>query len=175
MSTSRRVPTIRATVVTRVALILGAAAIAAVVALALWPRETEVGAADAAAVAARWVGTGTPQAPRRDGSEWEVDVARPNGSLVEVTVGERGELLGFDEEGGAGGGRAPDELTDTARARAVRAALAATGPGRVRSAEWEQGGGIEVAVRLANGTQLEVGLDRRFRIHEIEPEDPADE
>jgi hypothetical protein len=151
-----------ATVLRRVALILVAAAVAAVVVLAIWPREPELGASDAAAVAARWVGTGMPQAPRRDGSEWEVDVVRPNGSLVEVTVGEGGELLGFDEERGADGGPAPDELTDPARARAVRAALAATGPGRVRSAEWEQGGGIEVAIRRANGTQLEVGLDHRF-------------
>jgi hypothetical protein len=45
----------------------------------------------------------------------------------------------------------------------------------VLSAEWEQGGGIEVAVRRRNGTQVEVGLDRRFRIREIEREDPADE
>jgi hypothetical protein len=175
MSTSRRALMLRLMVVTRVALILLAVAAATIAVLALWPREPELEAADAVAAAARWVGTGTPQAPRRDGGEWEVDVARPNGSLVEVTVGERGELLGFDEERGAGGGPAPDELTDPARARAVRAALAATGPGRVRSAEWEQGGGIEVAVRRANGTQLEVGLDHRFRIREIEPEDPADE
>ena len=90
-------------------------------------------------------------------------------------MGKRGKLHGFDEERGAGGGRAPDELTGRARARAVRAALAATAAGRVLSAEWEQGGGIEVAVRSANGTQVEVGLDRRLRVREVEREDPADE
>lgn len=163
------------TVRTPVTLSLVAGAAAAVVFLALWPREPELGARDAAAVAVGWVGAGEPQAPRRDGGEWEVDVARPNGSLVEVTVGTRGELLGFDEERGAGGGPAPDELTGRARARAVRAALAATAAGRVLSAEWEQGGGIEVAVRRANRTQVEVGLDRRLRVREVEREDPADE
>lgn len=158
----------------RLTLIL-AVAVAAVAAFVLWPREPELGATDAAKKAAGWVGVGFAQAPRRDGDEWEVDVVRPNGSLVEVTVGGRGELLGFDEERGPRGSRAPDELTGPSRARAVRAAQAATGTGRVLSAEWEQGGGIEVAVRRANGTQLEVGLNRRLRIREIEPEDPADE
>jgi hypothetical protein len=163
------------TVLTRVFLILVAGATAAVAVLALWPHERELKSAEAASVAAGWVGAGVTQAPRRDGSEWEVDVVRPNGSLVEVTVGGRGELLGFDEERGPGGSRAPDELTGPTRARAVRVALAATGRGRVLSAEWEQGGGIEVAVRRVNGTQVEVSLDRRFRIREIEREDPADE
>jgi hypothetical protein len=166
-------PTVRTRVT--LSLVAGAAAAAAVAVLALWPGEPEIEAADAASAAVGWVGAGAPQAPRRDGGEWEVDVVRPNGSLVEVTVGGRGELLGFDEERGPGGSRAPDELTGPARARAARVALAATRRGRVLSAEWEQGGGIEVAVRRRNGTQVEVGLDRRFRIREIEREDPADE
>jgi hypothetical protein len=162
-------------VLTRVALILVAGAIAAIAVMALWPREPELEAADAVAIAAGWVGAGTPQAPRHDGDEWEVDVVRPNGSLVEVTVGGRGELLGFDEERGPSGTPAPDELTGRLRGRAARAALAATGPGRVLSVEWEQGGGIEVAVRRADGTQVEVALDRRLRLRELEREDPADE
>ena len=60
--------------------------------------EPELEASDAARVAAGWVGAGATQAPRFDGDGWEVDVARRDGSLVEVTVGKRGELLGFDEE-----------------------------------------------------------------------------
>jgi hypothetical protein len=162
-------------VLTRFALILVAGATAAFAVIAFWPREPELEAADAATVAAGWVGAGTPQAPRRDGDEWEVDVVRPNGSLVEVTVGQRGELLGLDEERGPGGTPAPDELTGPLRARAVRAALAATGPGRVLSAEWESGGGIEIAVRRADGTQVEAALDDRLRLRELEDEDPADE
>jgi hypothetical protein len=104
-----------------------------------------------------------------------VDVVRPDGSLVEVTVDEQGQLLGFDEERALGDSPAPDELTGPTRARAVRVALAAAGPGKALSTERERGGGIEIAVRRADGTQVEVGLDHGLRILEIEREDPADE
>jgi hypothetical protein len=163
------------TVVTRLTLILVATAAAAVALLTLLPREPEIGAEEAAAVAAGWVGAGAPQAPRRNGGEWEVDVVRRDGSLVEVTVGQQGQLLGFDEERAAGDRPPPDELTGPIRARAVRVALAAAGPGRVLSTERERGGGIEIAVRRADRTQVEVGLDPRLRILEIEREEPADE
>jgi hypothetical protein len=155
------------------ALLLVAAAAGGV--LALWPREPQLGPVEAAAVAVGWVGTGSHQPPRRDGGEWEVDVVRPNGSLVEVTVGMRRELLGFDEERGPGGGPAPDELGGPGRARAVRAALAASGPGRVLDVERESEGDIEVGVRRPDGTRVEVGLDHRLRILEVEREDVADE
>ena len=51
---------------------------------------------------------GEAQAPRRDGEAWEVDVVRPNGSLVQVTLGDRLELRQFDEELGPAGTSAPD-------------------------------------------------------------------
>jgi hypothetical protein len=149
--------------------------VAATAVLALWPRAPEIEAADAAEVATGWVGQGAAQPPRRDGDEWEVDVIRPDGSLVEVTVGQSGELLGFDEEAAPGGAVAPDELTGAARTQAVRAALDAAGPGRVLSAERELGGEIEVGIRRRDGSQVEVSLDRRLRVVEIEGEDPADE
>jgi hypothetical protein len=170
-------PTIRGTVPRRAILVLTAAAVTAAVAavLALWPREPELDATTAATVASGWVGAGLPQAPRSAGDKWEVDVARPDGSVVEVTVGRRGELLGFDEERGRGGGPAPDELRGPLRARAIRVALAAAGPGTVLSTERERGGGIEIGLRRADGTQVEVELDRRLRIREIEREDPGDE
>jgi hypothetical protein len=154
-------------------LLVAALAMGAVV--VLWPRDSRLGAADASTVAAGWVAIGTPQAPRSDGDEWEVDVTRPDGSLVEVTVGRRGELLGFDEERGPDGGRAPDELSGPRRDLAVRAALAAVGSGQVVSAERETGGQIEVGIRRPDGAQVEVGFDGRLRIVEIEREDPADE
>ena len=161
----------------RAALILLLLSIAAGTAavLALRPSDSELGASDVAPVASGWVGVGHPQPPRRDGDEWEVDVVRPDGSVVEVTVGKARELLGFDEERGPAGGLAPDELTGPIRDRAVRAALAASGPGRAVGAEWEPGGVIEVGVRLPGGTQREVDLDQRLRVLEVEREDPADE
>jgi hypothetical protein len=161
----------------RAALILLLLSIAAGTAaiLALRPSESELEASDVAPVASGWVGVGRPQPPRREGNEWEVDVVRPDGSVVEVTVGNGRELLGFDEERGPGGGLAPDELTGAVRDRAVRSALGASGPGRALGAEWEPGGVIEVGVRLPGGTQLEVDLDHRLRVLEVEREDPADE
>jgi hypothetical protein len=161
----------------RAALILLLLSIAAGTAavLALRPSGPELGASDIAPVASGWVGVGRPQPPRREGDEWEVDVVRPDGSVVEVTVGRARELLGFDEERGPAGGPAPDELTGPIRDRAVRAALAASGSGRALGAEWEPGGVIEVGVRLPGGTQLEVDLDHRLRVLEVEREDPADE
>lgn len=143
--------------------------------LALRPSEPELEASDVAPVASGWVGVGRPQPPRREGNEWEVDVVRPDGSVVEVTVGNGRELLGFDEERGPGGGLTPDEVTGPIRDRAIRAALAASGTGRAVGVEREPGGVIEVAVRLAAGTQVEVDLDHRLRVLEVEREDPADE
>jgi 3',5'-cyclic AMP phosphodiesterase CpdA len=141
----------------------------------LWSRGAGPSDSDVASAAANWVGAGMPQAPRRDGDEWEVDVTRPDGSLVEVTVGDSLQLLGLDEERARGGGPGPDELRGPTRTRAVRAALASSGPGRVLGAERERGGGIEVGVRRRDGTQVEVGLDHRLRVLEVEPEDRRDE
>ncbi len=149
----------------------------AVMAVAALDRPHQIGPADAEAAALNWVGTGFAQEPRRDGDEWEVDVVRPDGSLVEVTVGRGRELLGFDEERGPRGGPAPDDLRGARPARAVRAALAASGPGRVLDVERESesGGGIEIGVRRPDGTKVEVGLDIDLRVVAVEREDPADE
>jgi hypothetical protein len=132
-----------------------------------------VGAEQAKAAGFRWVGVGTPEAPRRDGDEWEVDVRRPNGSLVEVTVGDQLELRGLDEELGPGGVPASDELAGSARERAIDAALIAVGSARVFSVERESGGSVEVNVRRPDGT-FEVELDSG-QVVEVEPEDPGDE
>jgi hypothetical protein len=133
------------------------------------------GPADARVVALHWVGTGVAQEPRADGDEWEVDVVRPDGSLVEVTIGHALEARGFDEERGAGGGLAHDEVRGSLRDRARRAALAATGPGHVLSVEREGVDEIEVGVRTSDGERLEVELNRGLGVVEVEPEDPRDE
>ena len=131
-------------------------------------------AADAETAAMSWVGVGEAEAPRRDGENWEVDVRRPDGSLVQVTLSDDLRLRGFDEELGPAGAPAPDELTGAERERAIEAAFRHVGPGRVVGVERDPGGVIEVGLRLG-GDQIEVRLDGRFRVTEVHPEDPGDE
>jgi hypothetical protein len=130
---------------------------------------------DAELAALDWVGAGVSQVPRRDGDDWEVDVVRPDGSMVEVTLGDDLELRDFDEEFGPAGIPAHDELTGAVRARAVQATFAEVGPGQVVGVERDSNGEIEVGIRKRRGHQVEVELDHRFRVTEVETEDPRDE
>jgi hypothetical protein len=131
------------------------------------PVDAEVAALDA-------VGDGVSQVPRRDGDNWEVDVVRPDGSMVQVSLSKGLDLLGLDEEYGPAGTLAPDEARGAARLRAVRAAFDEVGPGEVIGVERESGGRYEVGV-LRRGGQVEVELDRNFQVTEVEGEDPRDE
>jgi hypothetical protein len=131
-------------------------------------------AAEAKTAALSWVGAGEAQAPRRDGDAWEVDVVRLDGSLVQVTLGDRLELRGFDEEFGPGHTPGPDELRGAARARAIEAALGHVGPGQVIGVERESSREIDVDMRLGKD-RIEVQLNPRFRVIEVKPEDPRDE
>lgn len=126
--------------------------------------------------ALEWVGgEGVSQVPRRDGDNWEVDVIRPDGSMVQVSLGKDLELLGLDEEHGPAGTFAADEATGKLRERAVRAAFAEVGAGEVVGVELESGQRLEVGVLLRGGRQVEVELDSRLRVTEVEKEDPRDE
>jgi hypothetical protein len=136
--------------------------------------DEEVSAAEARTAALSWVGVGKAEPPRREGDNWEVDVRRPDGSLVQVTMGEQLELRDFDEEFGPAGTPASDELTGVARQRAVEAAYWHVGPGRVVGVERDPTREIEVGMRLG-GDQIELRLDERFRVVEVRPEDPGDE
>lgn len=102
-------------------------------------------------------------------------MTRPDGSLVEVTLGEERQLLGLDEESGPAGTSAPDELAKAPRARAEQTALTVTEPGTVLSVERESGRVIEVGIRRNSGDRVEVLLDHRLRVLELEPEHPGDE
>jgi hypothetical protein len=154
--------------------ILFTAMTAAIVVLALRLRD-EQGPLDAEAVAVELVGDGIAQDSRREDDRWEVDVVRPDGSMVQVSLGEDLELRGLDEELGPAGTLADDELRGPARARAVRAAFTETGIGKVVSVERDTGQGIEVRVRPGGGRQIEVELDRNFRVVEIDHESLGDE
>lgn len=133
-----------------------------------------VSAKDAEIAALSWVRAGEAEPARREGDNWEVDVRRPDGSLVQVTMGDELQLRDFDEEFGPAGTPAIDELKGAARARAIEAAFWHVGPGRVVGVERDPTGEIEVGVRMG-GDQIEVRLDRRFRVIEVHPEDRSDE
>jgi hypothetical protein len=148
--------------------------IASVVLLLLREDDESFSAAEAKIAALSWVGGGQAQAPRRDGDAWEVDVVRPDGSLVQVTLGERLELRDFDEEFGPAHTPAPDELRGAARARAIEAAFGHIGPARVIGVERESNREIDVDVRIG-GDRIEVQLSPRFRVIDVKPEDPGDE
>jgi hypothetical protein len=136
--------------------------------------DESVSAAEAKTAAKSWVGVGKAEAPRREGDNWEVDVRRPNGSLVQVTMGDQLELRDFDEEFGPAGTPASDELRGTPRKRAIEAAYWHVGPGRVVGVERDPNRVIEVGMRMGQD-QIEVRLDQRFRVVEVRPEDPGDE
>jgi hypothetical protein len=146
----------------------------AIVVLAMRLRD-EQGPLDAEAVAVELVGDGIAQDSRREDDRWEIDVVRPDGSMVQVNLGEDLELRALDEELGPAGTLADDELRGPARARAVQAAYTETGIGKVVSVERDAGQGIEVRIRTKTGRQLEVELDRNLRVLEVDHESLGDE
>jgi hypothetical protein len=66
-------------------------------------------------------------------------------------------------------------VVGAARERAIAAARQASGPGPVRSVEREDDGKIEVDVVTSDRTVLEVELDRRLRVRDVDEEDIGDE
>jgi hypothetical protein len=153
--------------------ILFTAMTVAIVVLALRLRD-ERGPLDAEATALELVGRGVAQDPRREEDRWEVEVVRPDGSMVEVTLSNDLELRGFDEELGPAGTLAPDELRGADRVRAMRAAFGETGPGEVVSVE-RDAHGIEVRIQTGARRQQEVELDEGFRVVEVDDEALSDE
>ena len=138
-------------------------------------RPAEIGPDAAEAVALDWVGVGFAQEPRRDGDEWEVDVIRPDGSMVQVSIGDELEARGFDEESGPAGLPAHDEIHGPRRAAAIDAALTVTGTGEARSVEREPSGEIEVSIVTRDGLHVDVDLDNALEPVDVEVEDPEDE
>jgi hypothetical protein len=156
-------------------LLIFVALTAAVMAVAGLDRRSDIGPAQAEAAALDWVGVGFAQEPRRDGDEWEVDVIRPDGSMVEVTIGDRLEARGFDEERGPAGLPASDEVGGPLRAAAIEAALAVTGTGEARGVERERSGEIEVSIVTRDDLHVDVDLDDALQPVDVEVENPTDE
>ncbi len=132
-------------------------------------------ASDAEAAARYWVGSGTVEPARFENNQWEVDVALPDGSLVQVRLDRELQLQDIDEERGPGGSRAHDEVTGPLRNRAILKALAVAGPGRIRGVERDSANELEVGILRPNGIQLEVSLDAELNVIGIERENPEDE
>jgi hypothetical protein len=157
------------------ALIVPLIAVALLAFLAFGTREQEPDAAAARQAALRWTEAEVADTPRRDGDQWEVDVRRANGSLVEVTLGRSLDLRELDEERGPGGAPPHDEVIGALRERAIAAARVAAGPGPVRSVERERDGAFEVDYTRPDRIILEVELDQRLRVIDIDLEDIGDE
>jgi hypothetical protein len=155
-------------------IVLIVALVLASVAFQLRDEDDGFSARDAEIAALNWVRAGKAEPARREGDNWEVDVRRPDGSLVQVIMGDELQLQGFDEEFGPAGTPAIDELQGAARARAIRAAFWHVGPGRVVGVERDPNREIEVGIRMG-GDQIEVRLDERYRVIEVHPEDRSDE
>jgi hypothetical protein len=160
-------------------LFAGAIAVAALLVLALLAFSPGYGDdfdASAAQEAARnWTGFETTDPPRRSGDGWEVDVRREDGSVVEVNLGPKLELVELDEELGPGGTPAHDELQGERRARAIAVVHAHGFRGSARSVEQERDGTIEVDVVRSDMTVLEVDLDARLRVLRVSDEEFGDE
>jgi uncharacterized membrane protein YkoI len=72
----------------------------------------------------------------------------------------------------AGGGDTDQELTGPTRDRAVAAARAATGGGTVLETEvGDDGAAYGVEIRRGDGRQVEVKLDKAFKVIAQEPDD----
>lgn len=137
--------------------------------------ERKPNRADASRAALQWIGTGSAEPVRRDGNGWEVDVRRPNGSVIEVALSANLRLRGFDEERAPDGRPAHDEITGHLRDRAIRAARRHAPEGVVRGVERERDGSIEVDIVRADRTVAEIELDQRLRITDTDEEQIGDE
>jgi hypothetical protein len=149
----------------------------AFLALLAWgtSEDAEPDAAAAQRVALTWTGAELADPPRRVGDTWEIDVRRPDGSLVEVTLDRSLRLRELDEELGRDGTPAHDEVAGEPRRAAIAAARSAAGPGAVRRVERERDGTIEVDFLAPNQTVIEVELDQRLRVKDVDKEEIGDE
>lgn len=103
MADPRTLGSIHLAMIVRMSLAVLAIALAVLAATTLRGGDAPVSASEAEAAALGWLGVGVPENARRDGDGWEVDVVRPDGSLVEVTIGDQLELKALDEELGPAG------------------------------------------------------------------------
>lgn len=110
----------------------------------------------------------------RDDGRFEVEVLRPDGTRVEVTLDDsfavvHSELDDHDD---------PDDdrpVTGEELERVTQAALAETGEGTVTDAEQEADGTYEVEVRRADGTEVDLRLDEDLAVTHVRVDDDHDD
>jgi len=107
------------------------------------------------------------------GGIYEAHVRKADGTEVEVKVNKDFEVTAVEEHGarGPGGpGRHPDEkpLTGTTATKVKEAALAKVPGGTVLRVETDAGGIYEAHVRKADGSEVEVKVDKNFEVTAVE-------
>jgi hypothetical protein len=149
-------------------------ALGVLAALAIGPGD-RVDAVAAQEAARDWTGIEETDPARRRDNGWEVDVHRDDGSVIEVNLGPKLELVELDEELGPGGTPAADEVLGAERKRVIAVVRREDITGHVRSVERERDGTIEVDVVQPDRTILEVDLDARLRVTGSDREELGDE
>lgn len=144
-------------------------------------------------------GGGTANAVERDGEDgasWEVEVAKPDGTTVDVRLdeslnvvviegdedgddGDGDERDARDDDGDEGGGRddADDIVAGPLADRIADAALAANRGGTVVSVERDDDGGAmsEVEIAMPDGSRVEVHVDDNLEVVSSELEEADDD
>jgi uncharacterized membrane protein YkoI len=110
---------------------------------------------------------------QNDDGSYEVEVRRTDGSEIDVDLSATFDVVRTDDDLADSDDADADERpvdTDT-RTRAGDAALAAVGDGDVVSVETDDGGGYDVEIRHADGTESEVTLDAALNVLHTESDD----
>jgi uncharacterized membrane protein YkoI len=109
------------------------------------------------------------------GEAWEVEVTRQDGSTVDVSLDSDYRVVRADEDSerddaadddAEGADDEADVQASGPSADRARDAALARHPGRVTSVERESDGGAtwEVEITRADGSSVEVGVDRQYRV-----------
>ncbi len=106
-----------------------------------------------------------------DDGSYEIEVRRTDGTELDVDLSATFDVLRTDDDL-ADSDDADDRPVDAdTRTRAGDAALAAVGDGVVVSVESDDGGGYDVEIRHADGTESEVTLDAALTVLHTESDD----
>ena len=136
-------------------------------------------ASEAIAAALRATDGGTANSVERDdedGAVWEVEVTRTDGTTVDVRMDAKYEVVVIDSDDESEDSDASDDAEETVTAaeesQATAAALKATKGGTVGDVERDDENGAvwEVEVTRADGSRVDVRLDKNYKVVVVEAE-----